>query len=81
LHSLAYDIGYLHSSFMLTTRMKVLDMVQTQQYLLALMEPAVAQDKGALVLYDSFDHPYDHLFDLFDQNVFYRLYRIMLYNT
>jgi hypothetical protein len=30
--------------------MKVLDMVQTQQYLLALMEPAVAQDKGALVL-------------------------------
>ncbi|MFL6344185.1 MAG: hypothetical protein ACJ71A_01910 [Nitrososphaeraceae archaeon] len=49
--------------------MKVLDMVRTQQYLLALMEPAVAQDKGALVLYDSFDHPYDHLFDLFDQNV------------
>jgi hypothetical protein len=44
-------------------------MVQTQQYLLALMEPAVVQDKGALVLYDSFDHPYDHLFDLFDQNV------------
>jgi hypothetical protein len=49
--------------------MKVLDMVRTLRYLLALMEPAVAQDKGALVLCDPFDHPYDHLFDLFDQNV------------
>ncbi|MFL6369035.1 MAG: hypothetical protein ACJ72T_10890 [Nitrososphaeraceae archaeon] len=65
MHSLAYDTSVISiPHLMLTTssfpRMKVLDMVRTQQYLLALMEPAVAQDKGALVLYDSFDHPYEH---------------------